>query len=419
MKYFVVVQAMAYRLTAHEFAIESAFAVHLQELRARLGADFDELVLIGPEMTPAEHAAAAGSLAVVDSRVTGVRFLPAYRSDVSRPAFLLRHLFPTWRFLKREFSASCVVQSGMSTQLAHPLMFMACLAAKRQGQVVVFMVDIDFRQHSRRYYELGEWGLKSFLINRFVYDPLKWVQLWLAPRLFDLCLFKSRSLVRDFSGGRPNVRNFFDTVHSDELIVRDADLEVKLRSALDASRPLLITYFGRLVPYKGLDRVVRALALARAAGADVRLRIIGDGESRAALEAQVEAESLGSAVEMLPQVPYGPSLFRFVDECHLAVATPLVEDTPRAAFDSMARGLPMAAFDITYFKDLAEASGAVVTTPWPSAEGLARVLQELAGNRRRLAEMSRAAVRFARENTQEVWVKRRMLWTRQLLAGQE
>lgn len=414
MKYFVVVQAKARVLSSHEFAVESAFAAHLKELRGRLGASFDELVLLAPEMTEPEYVAAAGSLASVDSRTAGVRFVPAFQSDIPRAKFLTRHLLPMWRLLNREFSAPCVVHSGMSTELARPLMFMACFAGRMQGRAVIFVVDTDFRKHSWRYWKLGVWSRKSYLVNRFLYDPLKWLQLWLAPRFFDLCLYKSQSLVDTFSGGRANVRNFFDTAHSEELVLANVELEQKSRETRKAG-PLVVTYFGRLVRYKGLEYAVKAVSLARAAGADVRLRIIGDGECRSALEAQVRTENLESVVELLPAVPYGPSLFRLVDECHLTVASPLVEDTPRAAFDSMARGLPIAAFDTTYFKDLENASEAVITTPWPSAEGLARTFVDLARDRERLAGMSEAAVRFARENTQETWVNRRMLWTKELL----
>lgn len=403
---------MAYPLSGHECALESAFANHLIELRRKIGPEFDELVLVCASMTEPAYRRLAGHLAVIDSRITGVRYVPAYPDGISRVRFLSLYLWPTWRILNRMFAVPCVVHSGMSTQLAHPLMFMACLAAKAQGRVVVFMVDIDFRKHSIRNRALGFWSLKSYLINRYLYDPLKWLQLWLAPRIFDLCLYKSRSLVSDFGKGRNNVRDFYDTAYGEKDIVDAQELNSRLLAAGDSNGPLRVTYFGRVVSYKGLDRVVSAVDIARRKGVDVVLRIIGDGESLDALRKQVRAAALQDYVEFIPPAPYGKALFRLVDENHVTVAAPLTEDTPRAAFDSMARGLPVIAFDITYFKDLEAASGAVMTTPWADATGLADAFARLQADRSELVRMSRAAVQFARENTQDIWLDRRVEWMR-------
>ncbi len=68
MKYFVVVEAMAYPLSEHECAMESAFARHLIELRRKIGAEFDELVLVCASMTATTYRQLANHLAVVDAR---------------------------------------------------------------------------------------------------------------------------------------------------------------------------------------------------------------------------------------------------------------------------------------------------------------------------------------------------------------
>lgn len=415
MKFFVVVQAEACLLSADEFAVDSAFARHLVVLKEKLGPRVSEVVMVGPGLSEAQYRSVQSSYERLRSQDTGVRFLPAYPASVSRLQFLLRHLVPTWKRLRKEFSVECVVQSGMSTALARPLMWMACLAGKRSGRKVVFVVDTDFRKHSWRFHKLGVWGLKSYLVNRYVYDPLKWIQLWLAPRLFDMCLFKGRSLVRAFDAGRGNVHDFFDTVHGPGDVVPGAELERRL--AQPPGEPLRIACFGRFVPYKGLSRVVDAVALARSRGTALRLRFVGDGECLPALKEQVAALELEGQVEFVEPQPYGPPLFAQLDGCDVVAASPLVEDTPRAAFDAMARGLPVVAFDITYFRDLAEASGAVLVTPWPDPAGLADAFLQLDADRKRLADMSRRASAFAASNTQETWLDRRIAWLRALMVA--
>jgi hypothetical protein len=136
--------------------MESAFAAHLRELRERLGARFDRLVLVAPAMSAAQHAAQAAQLARVRETADGVRFVSAYPAEVSRPGFWSGHLLRVWRLLRGLMPEAGLVHSGLSTSLGHPLMFMACLAGKRAGVPLVFMVDIDFRQHSWRFRDPAE-----------------------------------------------------------------------------------------------------------------------------------------------------------------------------------------------------------------------------------------------------------------------
>jgi glycosyltransferase involved in cell wall biosynthesis len=415
MRYVVVVQAPAWPVSHGVFALDSAFAAHLRELKMQVGSAFEELVLIGPSMTQAQYEALRPQMVELDAQASGIRFLPAFPLDVPRWKFLLTGWWPMWRMLNREFSGPCVVHSGMSTDLARPLMFMASLAGWWRKRPVVFFVDMDFREHARRFRETGAWGLRSYVLNRAVYDPLKWIQLWMAPRLFDLCCFKSPALVRSFGKGRPNVKSFFDTAHSASQVVSEEALAERLSRISDPARGLVACYFGRLAMNKGVDRMIEAVRVARKAGADVRLRIIGDGECRDALRQQVEREGLGYAVDFINAVSYGEPLFSLLADCDVCLAAPIVEDTPRAAFDAMARGLPVIAFDISYFRELAMSGGSVVTTPWPHAQGMASALVDLSTDRMRLASLVRKAVVFARANTQEIWLSRRHAWLQALL----
>jgi glycosyltransferase involved in cell wall biosynthesis len=415
LKYYVVVQAAGYALAADRVALESAFAVHLRELRELLGGKFEELVLIGPAMPESEYRATESRLAVLDVATSGVRFLPAFQLAESRGHFLLHRLVPMWKWLKTLFAAPCVVHSGMSTDLVRPLLFMASLAARRMGRPVIFMVDMDFRQHAWRFYKIGSWSLKSYLASRLVYDPLKGLQLRLAPGLFDVCCFKGASLVRDYGRGRTNVHDFYDTVHSARDVLDEEQQRARLRWLESGTGPLRVVYFGRLAANKGVDRMIAAVKLARSRGTDVCLRVIGDGECREALHAQARSTAMEEHVEFLLPVQYGEQLFRLLEDCHACMAAPLIEDTPRAAFDAFSRGLPIIAFDIAYFRDLAQASDAVLAMPWPEVDGLADALLRIDGDRALLGSMSSNAVRFAARNTQEIWLQKRLEWLREIM----
>ena len=69
-----------------------------------------------------------------------------------------------------------------------------------------------------------------------------------------------------------------------------------------AERPT-VAFVGRLFAKKGVDVLLRAMALVRAAIPDARLRIVGDGPERGSLQALARELGLGDAVEMCGFVP--------------------------------------------------------------------------------------------------------------------
>ena len=408
--FVMVSQAPGFTNGDGTFEVESAYAEHLKVMRGVLGDRFRRLVLIGPLLDPEEYERRRSELGKVNEAESGVTFIPAHPTNTSRWAFWFTQGWREWRTVSRAVREASVVQSGMSTELGRPLMAMASVAAWWHRRPLVFVVDIDFRQHSKRFYLMGEWSFKSYLVNRYVYDPLKWLQVWLAPKISDLVLLKSMSLVRDFGRRLPHVKNFFDTVHSSAQVISGPVASQRIDWLRRDDVPLRAVYFGRLAPNKGVDLMIDAVGLAKRQGVHLELSVIGSGECLAALQAQVQLSGLGDRVSFHPPVPYGDALFDRLSQAHVCLAAPRVEDTPRAAFDAMARGLPLVAFDITYFKDLAEESRAVALARWPQPQELASRLVELSGDRERLAQMSSYALQFAARNTQSHWLETRMSW---------
>jgi glycosyltransferase involved in cell wall biosynthesis len=308
-----------------------------------------------------------------------------------------------------------VVHTSIAHDVARPTPFFAILFAILRRRKSLFVVDVDFRDKARQWRTLGLWSRRAYWRSRFVLDPLRRLQVWLAVRLCSLCLLKSAKLVADYGGGRPQVRNFFNTAHSAEHVISEARLAEKLARLRDPSVPLRLVFFGRFVKYKGLDRTIRAVAIAREKSArPFELWLVGHGDQHASLAALVDELDARSWVSFREPVPFGPRLFELLQACSLCVATPLVEDTPRAAFDAMACGLPVLGYDVVYYRDL-RATGAVETSPWPDVEQLANRIVALDADRERLARMAARGVTVARENTQEIWLDRRVRWTLELL----
>jgi glycosyltransferase involved in cell wall biosynthesis len=80
--------------------------------------------------------------------------------------------------------------------------------------------------------------------------------------------------------------------------------DVKLAGRFGLAREdLVVFYAGSMVPYEGLDDLIRAVALARAEGVGLRLILVGDGESRADLERLTHEEEASDYVSFVGRVP--------------------------------------------------------------------------------------------------------------------
>ena len=95
------------------------------------------------------------------------------------------------------------------------------------------------------------------------------------------------------------------------------------------------------------------------------------------------------------------------------LAAPLSEDTPRSALDAMASGQAIVGYDTYYYRDFASEGAGVVTVPWSQSEVLGKQLFELSKDRELLAHLFSKSRAFALENTQEIWLDRRLCWTEQ------
>lgn len=123
---------------------------------------------------------------------------------------------------------------------------------------------------------------------------------------------------------------------------------------------LRVTSVGRLVPKKGHDRLLRALAGAVDAGLDARLTLVGEGPERVRLEALVGELGLAARVSLCGGVPRDRVeglLDRETDV--FALACRVAEDgdrdgIPVALMEAMARGLAVVSTPVSGIPELVE-----------------------------------------------------------------
>ena len=171
-------------------------------------------------------------------------------------------------------------------------------------------------------------------------------------------------------------------------------------AAADAgtARPLRIVCAARLVPVKGHDVLIRALAALRDEGVPFECTLAGDGELRDALAAQIAAAGLGDRVHLAGAIAHDALLERlrageFDASVIASIERPggLMEGVPVALIEAMAAGVVVVATDSGSVGELVDASTGVLVAhsdPAALAAGLARIARDPA-----LRERLRAAAR--------------------------
>jgi glycosyltransferase involved in cell wall biosynthesis len=155
---------------------------------------------------------------------------------------------------------------------------------------------------------------------------------------------------------------------------------------------LLAVFVGRLVPIKRVDVLLHALAHARAGHVRLRLAIVGDGESRGALEETAAALGLGDVVAFLG---FRQDLDVVAAATDVAVLSSDNEGTPVSLIEAAAAARPAVATAVGGVPDVVMPTGGVVVPPG-DFRALGEALMALAQDddrRRRMGVAAREHVR--------------------------
>uniref|UniRef100_A0A832M3J0 Glycosyltransferase n=1 Tax=Oscillatoriales cyanobacterium SpSt-402 TaxID=2282168 RepID=A0A832M3J0_9CYAN len=415
MIYSFVISARAYRISENSFAMESAFCEHIRTLKAMLAPRFSHFIIFAVGMTSAEYEKIKSSLGIINEEQEQISMMILYDADISSSKFWLSRFIPLLNEVYQVVRKSDLIHSHYAHNLTRPIEFSSLIFGVLTGKKTISVTDIDLRRDAEMNFYLKKWSLKSYLICKYIYDPIRVLQHWFIVRFCSLALFKEQKLCDDYGRGRTNVKLMLDPNFSQEYIISNQAMESKIHALSDPEQPLELLYFGRLVYYKGVDRCIQALAQARNMGANnVHFSIIGSGEEADNLRTLVKELNLEDYVTFHPPIPYGETFLEKLRYFHLMLATPLSGDTPRSTWDAIASGIPVLAFDTPFYKSMSVYTGAVDVVPWPSVEHLAKRIEYYSRNKAELVPMVRKAVAVSHENTQEIWLQKRVDWTNEL-----
>jgi colanic acid/amylovoran biosynthesis glycosyltransferase len=160
--------------------------------------------------------------------------------------------------------------------------------------------------------------------------------------------------------------------------------------------PLTLLQCGRMVPKKGFDIALRALAEARRGDRRLRLRILGDGPERPAIEELVRELDLGDVVTLLGRRPRR-DFIEELDRAHIYIQpsrTAADGDSeggaPTTLLEAQACGLPILSTRHADIPEIVREGDSALLCDEADVGGLAASLSVLAASPERWPSMGRA-----------------------------
>ena len=156
---------------------------------------------------------------------------------------------------------------------------------------------------------------------------------------------------------------------------------------------------GRLIPIKGHDTLLHALAAVRSDLPGVTLEIAGDGALEADLRATVSRLGLEDLVTFLGHVPQVATVF---ERAEVVVVPSLGEGFGMVALEAMERGRPVIASAVGGLPEIVDDGRTGLLVPVSDADALADAIRGLAGDATRTAAFGaagreRALAEFSQE----------------------
>lgn len=163
----------------------------------------------------------------------------------------------------------------------------------------------------------------------------------------------------------------------------------------DAAQPLRLIYIGRAAREKGLYETLQGMRLALELGVDARLTVAGGGPEEARLRRYAAALGLASRVTFVGPV-FGSDKVNLLAGADVMLLPSYAEGLPYALLEGMAAGIPVIATPVGAIPDVVTPGTHGYLVRPRDGKAIAEALALMAGDRERLAWMSRACRRRVR-----------------------
>lgn len=193
-----------------------------------------------------------------------------------------------------------------------------------------------------------------------------------------------------------------------EIILDDSIIDKRMErieAKINARKPIHLCFVGQMSQmYKAQDVVISAVNKCIKKGINLELVMLGDGALRGQLEEQAARLGIGDKIRFLGNVPAGQAVYEELDKSDVFVLPSRQEGLPRALIEAMARGLPCIASKVGGIPELLDDEYMV---PPGKVDPLAKKIDEVVADKRKLREMSSRNLQKAQEYCIDELNKRR------------
>ncbi|REJ86193.1 MAG: glycosyltransferase [Acidobacteria bacterium] len=163
-------------------------------------------------------------------------------------------------------------------------------------------------------------------------------------------------------------------------------------------QPVRLLFAGRLAAQKRVDRLVDACARLESRGVAVRLRLVGDGPQRGALERQARDLGLADRFETTGALPFDRVAAQYA-WCDVLVLPSAHEGWPKVLAEAMAHGVVCLSSAGGFARSMLDGRG--VALDRADGEEIADAVTALAGDPERVDRMRREAADWAARHSRE------------------
>ncbi|EKQ67469.1 hypothetical protein OsccyDRAFT_3744 [Leptolyngbyaceae cyanobacterium JSC-12] len=125
-----------------------------------------------------EYERTKSSLGVIDEKQEQILMMTLYNEDISNSKFWLSRFLPLLKEIYQLVKRSDLIHSHYCHNLTRPIEFFSLAFGAFMGKKTISVTDIDLRRDAEMNFQLKKWSLKSYMICKCIYDPIRSLQHW-------------------------------------------------------------------------------------------------------------------------------------------------------------------------------------------------------------------------------------------------
>jgi glycosyltransferase involved in cell wall biosynthesis len=394
---YLLITSIPFGRQNDSLVIDGLWAEDLKALAAAAG----PVTVAAPELKAEELKSWGPALATLTAQ-DQISFvsLPKYTSR-----FNVSNLIRSRRILYDAVLNADIVHSS---NLFHPYTFLyyGHDVAIRLKRKTLFVVAEDF-------YDMEVWGwlrresnpLKRWRARRIILQQDRHVRKRVQSS--SLTFLHTPAAVARYREYAANAVAIRQPMHEENEVISVERFQAKCASIRN-NDPLILCAACRLEPLKGVDFMVRAIAILKQRGIPVRARFYGRGQQLTSLKRIARRLEVEDQVDFPGSLAPIATLREALAEGHLFLMPHLTSDFGRAFFDAMAAGSPVIAFRSRASEDTVRHEVDGLITPNADDEGLADGIARFHHDREMLVRTAIAARIRALDNTKSFWNRYRL-----------